>query len=360
MSRTRILHVYKDFAPRRGGGGVARHIAGLATASAEQGHELRVVASTADTDEGGQRYAVHQAGPWRLAGHVRWADIVHVHGARNPLALLAALLAHAQGKRLLYTPHCYYDDDRGRLKKLGKRLWDATAERWLLRRADASVLLAECWLDYLRRRGLGVSRPVLLPNCVLQAELHCRPPSPGGLGGIPAILSVGRLDAVKRLDDAIHALHRPGLERAELHLVGSGPDRERLQALVEAAGLAARVHFHGFVGDREVAAMAAAAHVFVLPSSTEGMPTVLIEMLLRGRPVVASDIPGNRAILAEVGLEDALYPLADVPALAARIVQRSATAITPAQQARTRAGFTWEGMGMRIRALYENAPDRHP
>lgn len=349
MRAQRILHVYKDFAPRRGGGGVARHIDGLATLCAQLGYEVRVAAPLPDAGDGDETYAIARADTLALWRHIGWADTVHVHGARTPISAFAALLARLRGKRLIYTPHCYYES-ASRRERFLKACWDRLAERFLLRRSDAVVLLSDFWLQYLRRRGLAPTTPVLLPNCVLEARMQSAVGIP--LAGAPAVLSVGRLDAVKRIDDTIRALAAPGLERAVLHVVGTGPDRERLEQVAAAACLASRVCFHGFVDDGAVAGMAAAADVFAISSAVEGMPTTIIEMLLLGCPVVASDIPGNRAILADVGLEDALYPLGDVARLAASIRLHSARELPAAIAARTRAGFTWEGVQARIAALY--------
>lgn len=355
MSPARILHVYKIFQPHTGGGGVPRHIAGLADLALAEGHSIRVVAQDADLDAGAGRYEVHLADS--LHADIRWADIVHVHGSRTPISLRAAYLAHRLGKQWVYTPHCYYDNDSSISKRMAKRLWDHLAERWLLRHANATVLLAEFWLEYLQIRHLHVAHPVFIPNCVLLKSMpQCATGS--ALQGSPALLSIGRLDSVKRLEDAIQALTQPGLEQAALHLVGSGPDRARLEHLTASLGLKERVRFHGFVSDGDVAQMAAAADAFLMPSAMEGMPTVLIEMLLQRCPLVASDIPGNRAILAPLGLEDALYPLADIDQLSRCIVQQSQQRISDEQRQRTVDAFTWEGVRPRVRALYEGLSER--
>jgi len=348
-----VLHIYKDFAPRRGGGGVARHIDGLATVAVQEGFASRVVAPEVEANDGSENYSIFQANGLGLWSHIGWADVIHVHGARNPLAAKAALMACWRGKRLVYTPHCYYDNDASRLKRLVKRLWDISVEQWLLSKSDAVVLLDDVWLGYLKQRGLKVAHPVVLPNCV-RADM-IKTAVTGTLSGAPALLSVGRLDSVKRLEDAILALNEPGLERAVFHVVGSGTDRTRLEGIVAMAGLSSRVCFHGFVDDEQVAVMAQSADAFVLPSSAEGMPTVLIEMILQGCPVIASDIPGNRAILGVVGLEECLFPVGDVRALAACIRARDNRVIDHHVQLKTRVGFTWEGMRARIRALYEAA-----
>lgn len=328
-------------------------MAGLADLALQEGHSIRVIAQDADPDAGAGRYEVHHASKTNLLADIGWADIVHVHGSRTPISLRAAYMAHRLNKKIVYTPHCYYDHDNTVGKRAAKWSWDQLAERWLLKRADATVLLAEFWLEYLQARNLHVAHPVFIPNCVLLKSLP-RDTMGIELEGSPALLSVGRLDCVKRLEDAIAALTQPGLEQAVLHLVGTGPDRARLEQLVARQGLNERVRFHGFVSDSDVAGMSTAADAFLLPSEMEGMPTVIIEMLLHRCPVVASDIPGNRAILAQLGLENALYPLADVSRLGQCIVQQSRGRISDEHHQRTLNAFTWEGIRHRVKALYED------
>ncbi|WP_223146870.1 glycosyltransferase family 4 protein [Methylomonas fluvii] len=343
--------MYNDFEPEKGGGGVARHIAGLAETLAARGMAIRVVAKVVDSAAGCGAYQVERAGWRELRRHVIWADIVHIHGARKPYAAFAAFLAVLLRRRLIYTPHCYYEGS-GVLKKLAKRLWDATGERWLLRQSNAVILLSEHWLRYLAARRLPVAHPEIIPNCVLGRDVDGRRRLHSGkLLGAPALLSVGRLDPVKRLDDAIRALTCNTLAGAVLHIVGRGPDEERLASLVEELGVGARVKFYGFVDDAEVAQLVAGADVFVLPSAIEGMPTVLIEMLLLGLPVVASDIPGNRAILDLLGLE-VLFPVGNVPCMAERIAAAAVTPLSETVGRTVQENFTWERNVHRVAALY--------
>jgi glycosyltransferase involved in cell wall biosynthesis len=351
MRRSRILQVHRDFAPDRGGGGVARHIHGLATIAARNGFDVRVVAPGAETPAAGADYDVRADAALGLWQHVGWADTVHVHGARNPIAAAAAGLARLRGKRIVYTPHCYYDDVAS-FKQVAKALWDKTVERQLLAGCDAVVFLAGFWLDLVRARGLAVKAPAIIPNCVLETGAKPRVAMPYELEGRPSLLYVGRLDRVKRLDDAIQALNEPGLGAAVLHLVGRGPDRVRLETLAARAGVAARVQFHGFVPDETVSAMAADASCFVFPSSTEGGPTVLIEMLLLGCRIVASDIPANLAILTEAGSLDGVYRVGDVSALARTVHRVVAQCLGPDEIERTRAAFTWERKAQQIVELY--------
>jgi len=90
-----------------------------------------------------------------------------------------------------------------------------------------------------------------------------------------------------------------------------------LEALVRQLGLDQDVHLPGFV-DNPYAYMARAS-VFVLSSKWEGLPTVLVEALYCGAPIVATDCPsGPREILAD-GQYGQLVPVGDVVALAKAI-----------------------------------------
>jgi len=73
-----------------------------------------------------------------------------------------------------------------------------------------------------------------------------------------------------------------------------------------------------FVDHRALPAFYTAADAFVLPSLTEGHPKVLLEAMSCGRPCIASDVGGNRSILAgrDAGL---LFDPADPGALASAI-----------------------------------------
>ena len=81
---------------------------------------------------------------------------------------------------------------------------------------------------------------------------------------------------------------------AELWVVGERLESDRgedIAALLDAAGLGPRLRRLGYRSD--VAAVLAAADIFVLPSYYEGLPMSVIEAMLTGLPVVASDMPGT-------------------------------------------------------------------
>jgi len=109
-----------------------------------------------------------------------------------------------------------------------------------------------------------------------------------------SILSVGRLVAVKAhgvLVDAVGALRAEGVD-VQLTLVGDGPRRAALEALVRERALSGCVRFAGRVGQDEIAAYYRDADVFCLPSFAEGVPVVLMEAMASGVPVISTRVNG--------------------------------------------------------------------
>jgi L-malate glycosyltransferase len=103
---------------------------------------------------------------------------------------------------------------------------------------------------------------------------------------------VARLDPVKNLSALIEALaQQPWSVRDwTLTVHGAGPERASLEQQVRNASLSDRIRFAGFATD--IAAVWREHHLLVMPSRFEGVPLAMIEAMLCGRPVVATDIGG--------------------------------------------------------------------
>jgi glycosyltransferase involved in cell wall biosynthesis len=84
--------------------------------------------------------------------------------------------------------------------------------------------------------------------------------------------------------------------RWRLHLYGEGPMRNVLERLAQRLGLSDRVVF---AGHSAVAEIWASNHVLVMPSRREGLPLAIVEAMLCGRPVVATDVAGHSEILED-------------------------------------------------------------
>jgi glycosyltransferase involved in cell wall biosynthesis len=122
--------------------------------------------------------------------------------------------------------------------------------------------------------------------------------------------------------DAIGELARRGVP-VELTLAGDGPERARLERRAAQLGIQHRVTFAGAVANDRVADLYAAADVFCTSSFAEGLPTVLMEAMAMGLPVVATRINGIPE-LVEDGVTGLLVSPARADALAAAL-ERLAT-----------------------------------
>lgn len=113
----------------------------------------------------------------------------------------------------------------------------------------------------------------------------------------PIILFVGRLSEEKDLTNLIYAFKRVQEKMASrLLIVGNGPDREKLQKLVDNENLNERVSFLGH--QKNPYPYFAKSDLFVLSSTREGLPTVIIEALAFGLKIVSTDCQsGPREIL---------------------------------------------------------------
>lgn len=197
------------------------------------------------------------------------------------------------------------------------------------------------------------------PSSALEAEVQ------RGLNlapEVPVLLWAGRLAPEKRLDVFLRAcatLRASGQPFAAL-IAGDGADRGALQGLAAALRLGEHVRFLGFREDVED--IIRVARVVVLTSDVEGLPNILIEAQLGGRPVVATRAGGTEEVvehgvtgfLVEVGDQEALARdlgrLLDDPALAARLGRAGAE--------RSRRLFGAERMGAATLAIYRELAER--
>jgi len=140
-----------------------------------------------------------------------------------------------------------------------------------------------------------------------------------GLSAAALVLgTVGRLDPVKDQAGLISAFGRLASKHPGLHLtiVGDGPCRADLTALIRSLGLEGRAHLLGERGD--VPAALAALDCFVLPSVAEGMSNTILEAMAVGLPVVATRVGGSPELVTD-GVTGRLVAAQDVMALTSAI-----------------------------------------
>lgn len=132
--------------------------------------------------------------------------------------------------------------------------------------------------------------------------------------------SVGRLSEQKDYQTLVRAAAnvRQNYPNAYFVHVGDGEQRQELETLATDLGLTGEFIFLGQQG--EIEKYLAAMDLFVSSSLWEGLPTVILESMASGVPVVATDIPGTRDLI-EPGVNGWLAPPGNAPALAQKIIE---------------------------------------
>ncbi|SMO90568.1 glycosyltransferase [Halorubrum cibi] len=136
---------------------------------------------------------------------------------------------------------------------------------------------------------------------------------------IPIVLGVGELSEQKDFQTLIRAFDRVVQDRtARLVILGEGPRRDELEALIEEFDLVDSVSIPGFV-DNPYAYMSS-SDVFVLSSQWEGCPNVLIEALACNVPVVSTNCPSGPEEILESGEWGSLVDVGDHENMAKSVI----------------------------------------
>jgi N-acetylgalactosamine-N,N'-diacetylbacillosaminyl-diphospho-undecaprenol 4-alpha-N-acetylgalactosaminyltransferase len=143
-----------------------------------------------------------------------------------------------------------------------------------------------------REKLVVIANPIDLDNIRRQGR-----EAPSIVPGVPYIFAMGRLVPNKNFSMLIEAYARAGMSE-DLLILGEGPERSNLSALVERLGLNGRVHMPGFCANPF--AVLQRAELFVLPSNAEGFPNSLLEAMALGVPVLSTNcLSGPAEVLAE-------------------------------------------------------------
>jgi glycosyltransferase involved in cell wall biosynthesis len=246
---------------------------------------------------------------------------------------------------------------------------------WLYRRttrpahrlAAANVALSPVMAERIAAQGVPVERIALIPNGLDAAEI--------GLAEPPCtraehwqqrplrLLFVGRIDPVKGVDvllEALALLRDRGLAM-QLDLIGrASPNQSQdLDGRIRRLELGGLVDWLGVVSRHELADHYARCHLVVVPSRDEPLPTVVLEAMACGRPVLGSAVGGINFLVVQA-VTGLLVPPEDPMALADAMASLDDDAngmASLAQAGLSRAGrFSWQANGKALQNLIASLP----
>lgn len=321
------------FAPDMAGGGAERAALQLAVGLANRGYHTDLVLASAvgpRMKEVPEHVNVVDLGAKRVLGSlpafVRYLRkskpdaMVSVLSHSNVVALWARRLA-GYPKKLAVVEQNNLSTSAANSEALRRRLMPRVINLfypW----ADVVVGVSAGVLEDVKTHATAVDpeRFRVIHNPIVGDDIRVKAAKPVDhpwfQGDDQVFVAAGRYRPQKDFPTLIRAFAKVRTTRpARLVILGDGPERPELEALVEELSVGEDVDLYGYTDNPY--AFFSKATAFVLSSRWEGLPTVLIEALSCGIPVVATECPnGPREILAERDYGH-LLPVGDVDALAA-------------------------------------------
>ncbi len=275
-------------------------------------------------------------------------DLVHVHHLGRAALRMALSRSSA--------PFVYSSHDPMLASDYGVTRRRHHMTKLVIERADAMVALSSPERETdARRFGSARPREEVIPNGFPPETYAYRPIPASAVQGRPAVLFVGQLIPQKGVDVLLKAFAQVDPD-ADLLLAYQNSALEGMyQDQAVALGIDDRVRFLGMQSSAELADRYRTASVLVSSSFAEALPSVIIEALMCGTPVIATDVGGVSEILAG---EQRLVEPGDVDGLAAALRERLADPASPEQRAATSAAaiarYRPEAMVAAHEALYRD------
>jgi len=224
-------------------------------------------------------------------------DIIHAHNA-----LYAGFIAYTIKKKY-HIPFVLTEHSSAYIRN-GIRGWQVKMVKKVLEKADARVIVSPYLGKEIEKRFGNLVCPwKYIPN-ILDNRFEKQRSSGSQVPESKELfrfLNVGSLISIKNHIELLNAFSSAfkGLKKVKLLIIGDGPLRKELEALVEILEITTQVQFFGEVNREKILYEMGRCNIFILPSLHETFGVVLIEALACGKPVITTDSGGPRCIINE-------------------------------------------------------------
>ena len=277
-------------------------------------------------------------------------DLIHAHWAYRS-GYVAYRLAREFRKPLVISVlgsdanHWLYE------KNKRKKLMQA------LHGAEAIISISQALQRRLVDHGIAGNKIFIIPQGIDLNQFSLRPSRlethvRARFGNSFVCACIANHYPVKGLDLLLRALARTQ-SRIAVILIGDGPERGKLEAIARLLEIDSRVWFTGQKPHDQIPNWINAADALVLPSRNEGLPTVMVEALACGKPVVATDVGGVREVLVDANL-GIIVPPENVQALAAALEAMPQRHWDHQAIRRRGQDFSWDQFNRKLGQVYHH------
>ena len=286
-------------------------------------------------------------------------DICHLH-YHALFGEIAAFACKLRNNPLIITIH---DEMKRNIYKI---VYDRLLLSTISHLSDRIICLSNGIKNALIKRGMHQENIVIIPNAMHVKEIQnkaCKIEKVMFNDKEFDLLFVGRLEkrkGVQYLLRALSILKEEGF-KPTLRIVGDGVYKPKLRSLLREHDLSSQIVFTGYIPRKELLNHYLHARCVVIPSLYEGIPSVMIEALALGKPIITTSIPGMEDIKSKkLGFT---VPPKDSKALAQAISKALSLSDEELSRIKLKAGkfverYDWKFVVKQIISLYEECVER--
>ncbi|MCJ8292203.1 MAG: glycosyltransferase [Crocinitomicaceae bacterium] len=303
MSRKNIVHITLGKANPERQNGVNRVVYNLATSQAKEGHKVAVWGITKNPTVNFKRREfetilfLDERNKFELTIGLRRAieraprdTVFHLHGAFLPQLYSVSKHLVKNKHEYIYTPHGAFNGVAMKRSFFKKKIYSFFFEKFIVNHARFVQAIGHSEIKgTINMFGMDI-RVELIPNgqkvkCIKLIDFIGKDES-------VQFGFVGRLDVqTKGLDLLIQGFSdfiANYEQTAKLHIVGDGPDKDKLISLIQRLNLVEHVEMHGALFGEKKDAVLESLHYLCLTSRNEGLPGVVLEALASSVPCIVS------------------------------------------------------------------------